>query len=176
MPDVLSIQEPFAANNLRSHLVQEATGQTFKGNNFVQVDANGRVAAAPATPVDGSLLTGIAFAIEPGHNYAANKMENYTEVAEPSVPIEITLTGVCAQTDLVPGKGFGLSIDGATGFYVADRTKVTHTVVEFVKLAGRGLLATGKSPVGHSGDVGDTNVRIIVRIKASAGIPTASGY
>lgn len=169
MPDTLPYQEPFPANECLSHLVEEATGQTFKGNSFIQLDANGRAAAAPATPTDGSLLTNIGFTLEPGHNFSANKLENMVEVLDERKLIEITLGGAAVQTDLVPGKGFGLSIDPTTGFYYADRTKTTHTVVEFVRISGRGVLPNGKA-IQHTGIAGDTRIRIIVRIKDSAAI------
>ncbi len=169
--ETLSVREPFVANQLFSHLVPEATAQTFDGNSFVQLDANGRAAAAPATPTDGTLLTNIGFVLEPGHNYPTNTMENLVEVCNRDTLIEITLTGVATQADLVPGKKYGLSIDNSTGrpIYVADRTKTTHGVVEFVRPAARGLLHNGKA-VFTSGTVADTNVRIIVRITDAAGI------
>lgn len=170
MAEVFRVEEPFPVNECLSHLIPEATGQTFKGNSFVQLDANGRLAAAPPTPVDGTLLTGIGFTLEPGHNYPVNNLNSLCEVMKEDKLIEITMSGVLAQTDTVPGKKFGLSIDGTTGFYVVDRTKATHGVVEFVRLAGRGLLHNGKA-ILNTGAVGDTNVRVIVRITDAAGIP-----
>lgn len=177
MPRTFPIMEPFCANETLTRLVPEATGQTYLGNNFVQLDANGRAAAAPATPTDGSLLTNVGFVLEPGHNYTANNAESQfgAEILANGKLIEITLSGVAAQGDLIPGRKYGLSIGaGSDGinYYYADRTKTAYGVVEFIRVSGRGLLANGEA-VQTSGNVGDTNIRIIVRIAATAEI--ASG-
>lgn len=174
MPVTHGIRAPFVANQLFSHLVPEAAGQTataLTGDSFVQMDANGRVAAAPATPTDGTLLTGLGYALEPGHNYPSVTMENLIEIANRDTLIEMTMTGVAVQTDLVAGKKYGLSIDNSTGspIYVVDRTKTAQGVVEFVRLAARGLLANGPA-VKQSGYAGDTNIRVIVRLADTAGI------
>jgi hypothetical protein len=172
--ETLAIREPFVANECLSHLVPEAAAQTFKGNNFITLNAAGRAIAAPATPASpvAADLLNIGFALEPGHNYTVSNMESMVEITNRDVLIEVTLKGnSIPQVDLIPGTRYGLGIDGATGYYVADYARKGIALLELVRLSGRGILANGKA-IYTSGYELDDNPRIIVRILASAGIPS----
>jgi hypothetical protein len=157
MATTFAIRRMFTVSNYSKHqgfIGQEAPSQTFKRGNLISNDANGLLAATPAGA--GALVANV-IANRDGQNLATPTSQvPYVQTVRDTV-IEITAGGAAASTsNMKRGGKFGYAIDGTTGIGYLDLTNTTNQVFQLEK--------TG--PV--TGAVGDTNVRVYVKLLTAA--------
>lgn len=129
----------------------EAPSQTFVVGNFITPDVNGKYVQASAGAA--AVTSKLRVALAPGQNTATPRRR--TEFAHPREcgVIEITAGGAASTADLLEaGKVYGLGLDGATGAHFLNLADTTN-----------GVFTIADSKVRY-GEIGDTNVRVLVTV------------
>jgi predicted RecA/RadA family phage recombinase len=145
-----------------SRLISEKalTNDIFAGD-FVSWDgANNQVVRAAAND-----KTALAMALEPSHNSSAVVDIEVTERGQ-IFEITLLLPNVTAP-QIRPGTQYALANDASTGENIhVLAVSAGNEAFEIVGLAGRGRGYATDGPI--SGDVGDTNPRVLARLLAAA--------